>query len=445
MSSSGKHESFDQASVSSSTPVFDSAAAEAVRNPWENKTPGDPRPLSIQAAPQPTFWRSLFLGNIDFYVGRQFVWIFAVTFTCLGLFFVLMDFMGNCEDFFTLSEQRKLSIGWLLLLFYGPRLLEVFDMFLGFFVIMSGIFTLCLLETRLELTALTSMGISRVRAAFPIFILAAIITVFGAYNREVLIPKFRNTLSSVPSAFLDKDGDMLEKKSDSWTRIVVFGKKLDQEKKTIAEPSFTLPLGSLDKYGSDLQGTIAFWKPPIETDELSGRRSAGFIIQNATIDGKPLDNRKSLYLKENPILITPSGNPWLKPGECFVASRLTFQELSFGRNSPQYSQIPELLAMVPRVRALHRSDLLVEVYQRLARPFVDYLCIFVGLSFILAPHAQAIASIVKAIGWLLIVLIVIQLGKSLGGDEVIPAAAGGWIPAIFMAACCAWTWDDVFC
>ena len=401
--------------------------------------------LTQTPVPEPSRWRSLFLGKIDFYVARQFIWIFTVTFLCLGLFFVLMDFMSNCEDFFTLHEQRNLSIIWLLLLYYGPRLLEVFDSFLGFFVILSGIFTLSLLEVRLELTALTSMGISRVRAAFPIFLLAAGITAFGAYNREVLLPSFRSTLTSSPNAFLERGGEMLEKKSDPSTRIVVFGKNLDSESKTIYDPSFTLPLGSLDKYGSDLQGKVAYWLPPLESDELSVGRPAGFLIQGATVDGKSLDGLKSLYLKETPILITPPGNSWLKSGECFVVSKLTFQELNFGRNSSQYSRLSELLAMVPRVRMLHRSDLLVEIYQRLARPFVDFLCIFVGLSFILAPHSQAIAAIVKAVGWLLVVLIVLQLGKSLGGDEIIPPSVGGCFPAIFMAACCAWTWDDVFC
>ena len=52
---------------------------------------------------------------------------------------------------------------------------------------------------------------------------------------------------------------------------------------------------------------------------------------------------RSVSLDGQPVLFSPADTPWLKPDECFVASVVTFEQLTVGGSWRQYLSSYELI------------------------------------------------------------------------------------------------------
>lgn len=389
-------------------------------------------------------FRALFrLSIVDFYIVFNFIWILFVILFLLSALYVLLDFMNSADKFIQLCRENNLSVWYCMAKYYFPRLLVFYDGLLCALVIFSGIITMSVLNSRLELVGLASMGISRVRTALLIFLLTLVIVAISAYCREVIVPANRAILGYTIESFFSQKGEPVEPKSDPLTSVYINGQQLDRKKRLIIKPTFSMPVRMLDQYGSDLYAESAVWMPHSLGDDLTPARPAGFLLKNVVAD-KCLDDQKSLFLSDEQILYTPLNNSWLKKGECFLVSGIDVGDLTISRAMQEYTTISELQRIMERMPTGMRTDAAIQIHKRLARPILDFVVFFVGFSFMLFGNARGFQVIVQAIIWCLFAWLVVNVLQALGSDGLLIPAVAAWLPLIIISAIAAYFWDSIF-
>ncbi len=148
------------------------------------------------------------------------------------------------------------------------------------------------------------------------------------------------------------------------------------EDQCIHSPNFFL-LKPLDKYGKHLIAPKAFYKAP-EAD-----RPGGYLFEDVE-QPKKLDRQPSLEQNGKKVILTPLDTPWLKPGQCFVASGVSFEQLEGGTAWRQYSSLVELITGLRNRSLDFGADVRVAIHSRLVQPLLDVTLLFLGLPLVLS-------------------------------------------------------------
>ncbi len=131
---------------------------------------------------------------IDRYLLRQFLQTFFICFSSLTGLIIVFDAFTNLDHFMQVADKQ----GGLLRVmgrYYGCSSFLFFDQTLGLLTLTSAMFTVAWIQRHHEMTALLAAGISRVRVVIPIVGAVAVIIVLGVFNRELVIPEFREQLA----------------------------------------------------------------------------------------------------------------------------------------------------------------------------------------------------------------------------------------------------------
>jgi lipopolysaccharide export system permease protein len=131
---------------------------------------------------------------IDRYIGRAQLHAFVVVFVSLAGLYLVFDAFTNMEEFITHAADSG-SLTSVLASYYGCRLVWFFDATSPVITLASGMFALSWLERHNELTALLAAGVTRWRIARPVIIFAAVISLLAAANRELLVPRIRESFA----------------------------------------------------------------------------------------------------------------------------------------------------------------------------------------------------------------------------------------------------------
>ena len=274
------------------------------------------------------------------------------------------------------------------------------------------------------MTALMAAGIPRIRVVMPVIIGAILIDGFSAANREWIIPEFREELSRDASDPLGDVGQRLEAQDDVQTDVLFRGEYTYAGQQRISKPDFLLP-SSLSDYGKLLQGANAFYKPPVQG------RPGGYLLCGLR-EPRNLANLPSLSLDHKPVLITPHDAPWLKADECFVASEVTFEQLSGGRGFRSFASTAELIRRLRNNSLDFGLDIRVTIHGRFVKPFLDVALLFLGLPLVVSRQSR---NVFWAIGLCLaIVTLFLLLGTGMeemgkAGYLITPVQAA-WGPLI---------------
>ena len=392
-----------------------------------------------------TLYSLLHPGSIDWFVLRQFLVLFLIITLGLSAIYIIMDALNSADVFLQKSKQHNMSIVVVLFQYYMPRLLTLFDALLSAFIIVPGVVLVLLMIRHNETVALSCMGIRRVRAAYMIFVAAIVLIVFFAFCREFVLPSQRSIIGCDINSFFERDKYRVEPKSDPLTSVYISGESLDIEHKTIIQPVFNMPMITLDKYGQTITADYAEWKPEELGTAAAPTRPAGFLLKNVVAE-KNLDNESSLMLNGQAALITPQNRSWPKKGDCFLISGIEIEDLTLNSQLMEYSSIKELRRIMERMPENQRRDAAIILHKRIAKPFVDFCVIFVGLSFILANDNRYLIILVKTCLWCGGSSIIISMSRALASDadQLISPALAAWIPLIIFSAVAAYVWDRVY-
>jgi lipopolysaccharide export system permease protein len=220
---------------------------------------------------------------------------------------------------------------------------------------------------------------------------------------------------------------------DKSTKILYDGKNTFADKQRINDPKLLLP-AELNAYSSHLVAKDAFYL------EATAEHPAGYLMSGVTQPHR-LTERATLSLDKTPVIFMPAEHAaWLKADECFVASELSFEQLTGGRSWRQFASTWELITGLrnPNFDAL--ADVRVAIHARFVQPWLDITLLFLGLPLIVARENRnvymAIGLCVAVVSLFMLVMIGCQAMGS--GYLIGDPAFAAWLPLIIFAPAAAW-------
>ena len=364
---------------------------------------------------------NLFL--IDRYIFQTFLKVALISFVSLAGLYVVIDIMSNLDELVNYAKSQSGGLGQVLLEYYGPRVLVMFDQFAGLIAMVAAMLSITLLQRHQELTALMAAGISKVRIAQPLFIGALLVSMLGVLNREWLLPQMRNRLAYNAQDLSGEMGRVLHPRYDNYSLIMISGAKAFSKERRILQPQFRLPTELAD-WGQKIDGREATFLP------AEDGRPAGYYVRGVT-QPKDLATQDSARLNEVPMLLSPKDYPWLKRDECFVVSDLSFESLVGNTSLRNYFSTWELIAGLNNKSLDFGNDVKVIVHSRFLQPFLDFTLFCLGLPLVLGRENR---NIFVAAGVCLSVvtafLVVTLASQAAGANYLIRPVLAAWLPLL---------------
>jgi len=357
---------------------------------------------------------------IDRYLLRQLLQAFLICLLSLTGLWIVVDTFGNLEEFLRHGEKQG-SLLAVLAEYYGYRTLSFFDRTSGILALVAAMFTMTWFQRYNELTALMAAGVSKARIVRPVIVAVIAVSVLAMINRELVIPQVRERFSRNAQDLGGDAAKALQPRYDHKTDVLLAGKKTLAASQTVVEPNFLLPR-LLDEYGQHLAAAEARYLSPAEG------RPGGYLLVGVT-QPKALDERPSLSLRDQAIIITPRDAEWLEPGQCFLVSEVTFEQLVGGTSWKQFSSTMELIRGLRNPSLGIGADVRVAIHARLVQPLLDITLLFLGLPLVITrENRNVFAAIGLCFAVVLAFMLVVLACHYLGSSYLISPALAAWCP-----------------
>jgi lipopolysaccharide export system permease protein len=360
---------------------------------------------------------------VDRYLLKLYSKVLVVSFVSLAGLFIVIDGFNNLDEFLAYGKRHAGGTAAVLAEYYGPRLLQFFDNTSGLLAMLAAGFVLTVVARTNELTALFAAGIAPARVLKPLVGASILVAFLGAANREYGLPLVRDSLSSNAQ---DLAGDTARKctpRYDIRTDILIAGQSTFAKQKRLAAPQFGLP-PEFGEWGRQISAQIAFYRP------ATSHHPAGYLLRGVK-QPSGVGQLRSLSLGSERVLFSPADTPWLKPDECFVASVVTFEQLSVGGSWRQNLSTVELVTGLRGQTIEPGADVWVTLHARLVRPLLDLSLVLMGIPLVLSRASRNIFMAAGIGGTLVSALLVIELAcHSLGKSYLISPTLAAWLPLL---------------
>ena len=311
-----------------------------------------------------------------------------------------------------------------MLRYYGPYMLLLFDWTGAIIALMAFLFTVGWLRRTGELTAILSAGISHGRIFRPILIASLLIVLLQLGNREWLLPQHRDALSMKAKDIAGEMEQPILAQYDKTNRVVVDGSTLLTQSKIIREPSFRLD-GDYPGFGDLLVAGSARWV------EANAEHGSGYLLEGVQ---RPelIDQLPSVGIGQRPILMTSYDQRWLTSKQCFFATTVHTDFLQINASATRMSSVAELIDRV-RNPAVHSSaSLQVLLHERIIRPPLDFALILLGLPLVVNRHGRNLfvmiaAAMMTVMGFFFVKTLASAMG---GSGYLLSPAMAAWLPLI---------------
>jgi len=367
---------------------------------------------------------------IDRYLLRGQLQAFCIVFLSLaGLTFVI-DAFTNLEEFVTHAEKTG-GLAQLLGRYYGYRLISFFDATSPIISLASGMFALSWLERHNELTALLAAGITRWRIARPAILFTAVVSLIAVTNREFLLPAIRTAISRNAQDLSGKNDKPFEARYDHETEILFRGRTFQEATRRIESPSLLMP-PLLADYGPQIDAVEALWRPG------TADHSAGYLLRGVQAPAD-IDSLPTLSLDGMTVAQTAASASWLKPGQCFVSSNVTFEQMIGSANWSQYSSTPELIQAIGNPSLGVGAEVPLRVHARFVAPFLDMALALLGIPLVVGPSRRGVFVAVGLCVLMTVVFFLTTLGfHALATSYLLSPSLAAWAPLLLLAPLAAW-------
>lgn len=387
------------------------------------------------------------MTKIDRYIFVLFARTILICFCSLAGVFVVFHAFNHLDDLAKQVTDGR-SMPMVLAAYYGPYLLMLFDWTAAIIALIAMLFTIGWLRRSGELTALLSAGINHGRILRPMIVLSLLVVVAQLLNREIVMPPYRDLLTTKPGELDSEDAQAMLPSYDKSSGILIEGDGIHPNDGTIERPSFRL-YGSYSDFGDVLAGQTAQWLGVAQWRGADEQAESGYLIRGVT---KPadIDRLPSAFLeladKDSPtpaslvpsaarmVLRTSFDTPGLKPGECFVATTLHPEVLRDNPRSTRMAGMPELVRRV-RNASVHSSDALrVMLHERMLRGPLDFCLVLLGLPLVINRGDQRLFGVIaQAMGIVLLFFGLKTLAGGMGGSGyLLSPAMAAWLPLLVL-------------
>ncbi len=311
--------------------------------------------------------------KIDRYILLLFLRTVFVCFCSIAGIFVVFHAFTKMDDFVELGQQQDGMVA-VMLRFYGPYMVLLFDMTGTIITLLALLFSVGWLRRTGELTAMLAAGISHGRIFKPMIIAALLIITSQLAVRELVLPDMRDALDMKAKHVIDVAEVAVLPEYDNTSGILFEGQAMLPKTKTIRQPSFRL-YGDYPGYGDLLMANEAVWM------DATKDHPSGYLLKNIKRP-QNIDQLASVGTSSRPILMTSRDQPWMSTNQCFVATTISLELLSKDQSSTKLSSIKELAQRVrnPAVRPSKSLD--VMLHERVVRLPLDFALILLGLPLV---------------------------------------------------------------
>ena len=358
--------------------------------------------------------------TIDRYIVRLYIKVLVVCFFSLTGLFIVIDAFGHLDELLAVAEKQG-SLPALLCEYYGARSLAFFDRTSALMALVAATFAVTTLQRTNELAALMAAGIPKIRVVCPLIGGAVVVSLLAAANRELGIPSCRDKLMRNSQDWDGQAKKEFEPRWDNHTDILLLGSHTLAAEQRIIQPRFRLPPG-MGRFSGELSAETAYYR------ESESELPRGYLMDQVN-EPNNLTEIPSVYVNDEPVVLSPSDTPWLEADQCFVVSNVSFEHLAAGSALRQYSSTPELIAGLHNSSNDYAADVRVAVHARLVQPILDMTLLFLGLPLVLSRESR---NIFLAAGLCILVvagfILIVMACHYLGNRCLIPASLAAWCP-----------------
>ena len=363
------------------------------------------------------------MTSIDRYLVQVYAKVVLVSFTSLVGLYIVIDGVNNLDEFWNYGNHRLIETLQVLAVYYTPRLLQFFDQVSGLLAMLSAAFVVTTISRSNELTALMAAGISPARIMRPLLAASIFIAMLAVANRELGLPKVRDALSRNAQDWLGETGRKCTPRYDIRTDILISGQSTFANEKRLSAPNFTLP-ADFSSWGRRIAAENAFYH------RATANHPAGYLLIGVKQPAK-LSDLRSCSLDDQRVLFSPSDTPWLKPGECFVSSVVTFEQLSTGGSWRQNLSSYELMTGLRGQTIEPGADIRLTLHARFVRPLLDLSLVLLGIPLVLSRGSRNIfMAAIVGFALVLAVWIVEMASGTLGRNYLLSATVAAWLPLL---------------
>lgn len=358
----------------------------------------------------------------DRYLLTLYCKVLAVSFIALAGLYVVIDLFNNFDEFIGYGKLHALGTLGVVAEYYTPRLLQFFDHISGLLAMLGAMFVLTVLSRGNELTAILAAGISPARVIKPLIVASAVVATLGVLNRELGLPRVRDSLSRNAQDWLGEKGRKCTPRYDIQTDILIAGRSTYAKEKRLAAPVFRNLPPECAAWGRQIVADNAYYRP------AEGERPAGYLFQDVTQPAN-LAELASGSLGKKRILFSPADNTWLKPAECFVASVVTFDQLAAGSAWRQNLSTYELVTGIRGQTIEPGADVRLTVHARLVQPALDLALVLMGIALVLSRISRNIfVAGGMAFGLAAAVLVLKLACHAMGNNYLLSTPIAAWLP-----------------
>ncbi len=363
------------------------------------------------------------MTKIDRYILFLFLRTVLVCFSSIAGIFIVFHAFTSMDELVK-QGQTEGGLVRVMLRYYGPYMLLLFDWTGAIIALMAFLFTVGWIRRIGELTAVLSAGISHGRLFRPMIVASLLVVLVQLVNREFILPHYRDALNMKSKSIAGETEQPILAQYDKANRILIDGTSLLPQTKLIREPSFRLD-GTYPGFDEVMVAKSAQWL------DADGQRPAGYLLSEVQLP-ENIDSLASVGFRQRPILMTAHDQPWLQPRQCFFATTVHTGLLQTNQTATRLASVVEL---VDRVRnpAVHSSTgLHVLLHERIIRPPLDFTLILLGLPMVVNRRGRNIFMMIAAC--MLTVLVFFGLktlcGAMGGSGYLLSPTMAAWIPLL---------------
>ncbi|TWU26829.1 putative permease YjgP/YjgQ family protein [Novipirellula galeiformis] len=365
------------------------------------------------------------MTKIDRYILILFLRTVLVCFCSIAGIFIVFHAFTSLDD---LVHQARTDGGLVrvMIRFYGPYMLLLFDWTGAIIVLMSLLFTVGWLRRTGEMTATLSAGISHGRILRPMLVASFLIIAVQLVNREFLLPHYRDALAMKAKAMEQEPEQPILPCYDLTNQILIEGASLLAKSKRINYPSFRLD-GDFAGYGDLITARTAQWT------EATADHAEGYWVRGIKRP-EQIDSLPSVGTQNRPVILTRHDHPWLQPNECFIATTIHSEFLQTDQSTSRMVSISELASRIKNPAVHSSMSVQVLLHERMVRPTLDYALVLLGLPIVVNRRGRNLfLMIAVAIGTVMFFFGIKTLSGAMGGSGyLLSPAMSAWVPLLIL-------------
>ena len=359
---------------------------------------------------------------------RYFHVVGVFTITVIGLF-AIVDGFTNLDDFQQKSSDDG-TVGLFLRIsqYYLYQSAGIVNTSGPTILVISSMCVLALMLKQGEVHPVLAAGIPAYRATLSLAFGLLVVNGLLIFNQEFILPRIASHLQGKRGDLAD-DSLKVEPQHDILTKIFVSGSGLIPAQQQLEKPEFLLPYPLLATSFVALKADQGYYMP------AEGDEHAGWLLENISPSFQELPLTDA---GRRVIIPQPNSN------NVFVLVGLSFDQLNRQASNPSLIGTPALIRRLqqPTGTVISRRRLLVKLHERLTRPLLTLIGLYLVIPLIMRKEKMSVMQQVTNIATCMAVLGVVfgaTLGMQLLGESgVLRPEQAIWGPLIASGGLAGW-------